>query len=100
MYFCFNLSLTLYNKGVLVSFPFPYTLSALHALFGTLGGALLAQRGCFAPSRLTLGGTGVLMAFSVLYAINIVVSNVSLQLVTVPVRSPVPGIARADPHLR
>ncbi|KAJ7792669.1 TPT-domain-containing protein [Mycena olivaceomarginata] len=84
MYFCFNLSLTLYNKGVLVAFPFPYTLSALHALFGTLGGALLAQRGCFAPSRLTLGGTAVLMAFSVLYAINIVVSNVSLQLVTVP----------------
>ncbi|KAJ7337385.1 triose-phosphate transporter family-domain-containing protein [Mycena albidolilacea] len=84
MYFCFNLSLTLYNKGVLVSFPFPYTLSALHALFGTLGGALLAQRGCFAPSRLTLGGTVVLMAFSVLYAINIVVSNMSLQLVTVP----------------
>ncbi|KAJ7723821.1 hypothetical protein B0H14DRAFT_3118363 [Mycena olivaceomarginata] len=66
MYFCFNLSLTLYNKGVLVSFPFPYTLSALHALFGTLGGALLAQRGSW------------------LYAINIVVSNVSLQLVTVP----------------
>ncbi|KAJ7253040.1 triose-phosphate transporter family-domain-containing protein [Mycena haematopus] len=84
MYFCFNLGLTLYNKGVLVSFPFPYTLSALHALFGTIGGTLLAQRGCFAPSRLNLGGTVVLMAFSVLYAINIVVSNVSLQLVTVP----------------
>lgn len=24
MYFCFNLGLTLFNKGVLVSFPFPY----------------------------------------------------------------------------
>ncbi|KAF7366721.1 TPT domain-containing protein [Mycena sanguinolenta] len=84
MYFCFNLGLTLYNKGVLVSFPFPYTLSALHALFGTIGGTLLAHRGCFAPSRLDLGGIMTLMAFSILYAINIVVSNISLQLVTVP----------------
>ncbi|KAF7343409.1 TPT domain-containing protein [Mycena venus] len=86
MYFCFNLGLTLYNKGVLVSFPFPYTLSALHALFGTIGGTILAHRGRFAPPRLSLEETFVLIAFSVLYAINIVVSNVSLQLVTVPVR--------------
>ncbi|KAJ7028694.1 TPT-domain-containing protein [Mycena alexandri] len=84
MYFCFNLGLTLYNKGVLVRFPFPYTLSALHALFGTIGGTLLAQHGCFVPSRLNLREAVVLLAFSVLYAINIVVSNVSLQLVTVP----------------
>ncbi|KAJ7856603.1 TPT-domain-containing protein [Mycena leptocephala] len=84
MYFCFNLGLTLYNKGVLVSFPFPYTLSALHALFGTIGGTLLAQRGYFVPSRLNLQEALVVAVFSVLYATNIVVSNVSLQLVTVP----------------
>ncbi|KAJ6588328.1 triose-phosphate transporter family-domain-containing protein [Mycena capillaripes] len=84
MYFCFNLGLTLYNKGVLVSFPFPYTLSALHALFGTIGGTILVQRGCFVPSRPNSWETTVLVAFSVLYAVNIVVSNVSLQLVTVP----------------
>jgi hypothetical protein len=86
MYFCFNLGLTLYNKSVLVHFPFPYTLSALHALFGTLGGSLLAKRGYFVPPQLNLRDTAVLVAFSVLYAVNIVVSNVSLQLVTVPVR--------------
>jgi hypothetical protein len=85
MYFCFNLGLTLYNKGVLVSFPFPYTLSALHALFGTIGGTMLAQRGYFVPSRLNLQEALVVAIFSVLYATNIVVSNVSLQLVTVPV---------------
>ncbi|KAJ7130270.1 TPT-domain-containing protein [Mycena epipterygia] len=84
MYFFFNLGLTLYNKGVLVRFPFPYTLSALHALFGTIGGTLLAKHGYFVPSRLNLRETVVLVAFSVLYAINIVVSNVSLQLVTIP----------------
>lgn len=85
MYFCFNLGLTLYNKGVLVRFPFPYTLSALHALFGTIGGTLLAHNGYFVPSRPSLRESVVLVAFSILYAINIVVSNVSLQLVTVPV---------------
>ncbi|KAJ7704402.1 triose-phosphate transporter family-domain-containing protein, partial [Mycena rosella] len=84
MYFCFNLGLTIYNKCVLLRFPFPYTLSAIHALFGTLGGSLLAKRGCFAPPRLNLRETVVLVAFSVLYAVNIAVSNVSLQLVTVP----------------
>ncbi|KAJ7178048.1 triose-phosphate transporter family-domain-containing protein [Mycena filopes] len=84
MYFCFNLALTLYNKGVLVRFPFPYTLSALHALFGTIGGSLLARHGYFVPPRLNPREIAVLLAFSVLYAVNIVVSNVSLQLVTVP----------------
>ncbi|KAJ3806270.1 TPT-domain-containing protein [Lentinula lateritia] len=84
LYFFFNLGLTLYNKGVLVRFPFPYTLTAIHALFGSLGGAVLARFQVFVPPRLKKNETTVLLAFSVLYAINIVVSNVSLQLVTVP----------------
>ncbi|KAK7042465.1 TPT domain-containing protein [Favolaschia claudopus] len=84
MYFCFNLGLTLYNKGVLVSFPFPYTLSALHAFFGTIGGTVLAKRGTFAPSPIDFASAMAVLAFSALYAINIAVSNVSLQLVTVP----------------
>ncbi|KAJ7056974.1 TPT-domain-containing protein [Mycena amicta] len=76
--------LTLYNKGVLVRFPFPYTLSALHALFGTIGASFLAKHGYFVPSRLSSRETIVLVAFSMLYAVNIVVSNISLQLVTIP----------------
>jgi hypothetical protein len=36
--------------------------------------------------RLGTKETSYLVAFSVLYAVNIVVSNMSLQLVTVPVR--------------
>ncbi|KAJ7628404.1 triose-phosphate transporter family-domain-containing protein [Roridomyces roridus] len=84
MYFCFNLGLTLYNKGVLLHFPFPYTLSALHALFGTIGGSLLVKYRCFVPSRPSPQKVAILLAFSLLYALNIAVSNVSLQLVTVP----------------
>ncbi|KAK0498766.1 TPT-domain-containing protein [Armillaria luteobubalina] len=84
LYFCFNLSLTLYNKGVLLRFPYPYTLTAIHALFGTFGGSLLLHNGSFLPAKLDLQETIVIVAFSVLYSVNIVVSNLSLQLVTIP----------------
>ncbi|KAJ7075136.1 triose-phosphate transporter family-domain-containing protein [Mycena belliarum] len=84
MYFCCNLGLTIYNKSVLLRFPFPYTLSALHALLGTIGGSVLAKRGHFVAPQLYLRETTILLAFSVLYAVNITVSNVSLQLVTIP----------------
>lgn len=87
LYFCFNLSLTLYNKSVLVRFPFPYTLTAIHALFGTIGGTALVRCGVYVPVKLKPSETAVLAAFSVLYAFNIVVSNASLQLVTVAVCS-------------
>lgn len=85
LYFVSNLSLTLYNKFVLVRFPFPYTLTALHALCGTVGGYVLMERGVFEPHALSLAESAVLAAFSVLYTVNIAVSNLSLGLVTVPV---------------
>ncbi|EJD01752.1 TPT-domain-containing protein [Fomitiporia mediterranea MF3/22] len=84
LYFFSNLSLTLYNKFVLVRFPFPYTLTALHALCGTLGGYILMERGVFEPRALSSSENVVLVAFSVLYTVNIAVSNLSLGLVTVP----------------
>lgn len=85
LYFAFNLGLTLYNKLVLVQFPFPYTLTALHALCGTLGGLILRRRGAYVPAQLSARSAAALVAFSVLYAVNIAVSNVSLQMVTIPV---------------
>ncbi|KAJ7594395.1 TPT-domain-containing protein [Mycena floridula] len=83
LYFFFNLTLTLYNKLVLVRFPFPYTLTALHTLLGTTGCFFLVQTGVITPVELTLQEIIVLFAFSILYTVNIVVSNLSLQLVTV-----------------
>lgn len=47
LYFCFNLGLTLYNKIVLVKFPFPYTLTAMHTLFGSFGCYILQEKGYF-----------------------------------------------------
>lgn len=85
LYFAFNLVLTLYNKGVLMHFPFPYSLTALHALFGSVGGFLLMHYGTYIPAQLSFHDHVSLALFSVLYAVNIAVSNVSLHLVTVPV---------------
>ncbi|KIM27912.1 hypothetical protein M408DRAFT_16507 [Serendipita vermifera MAFF 305830] len=75
LYFLFNLGLTLYNKMVLVTFPFPYTLTAMHALWGSIGCYTLHEYGFYSVT---------LLGFSVLYAVNIAVSNLSLQLVTIP----------------
>ncbi|KAI0057273.1 TPT-domain-containing protein [Artomyces pyxidatus] len=84
LYFFLNLVLTLYNKTVLVSFPFPYTLTALHALAGSLGGRFLLQHEFYEPQTLSVVDHIILSAFSVLYSVNIAISNVSLDLVTVP----------------
>ena len=91
LYFFFNLSLTLYNKVVLVHFPYPYTVTALHALCGTVGGWSLLAQGFFVQKRLSASDNMALVMFSVLYAMNIAISNVSLTLVTVPVSLPISG---------
>jgi hypothetical protein len=80
-----NLVLTLYNKVLLVSFPYPYTLTATHALFGLVGGTCLRLRAVYRPKSLWGSDYILLVAFSFLYSINIAISNASLDLVTVPV---------------
>lgn len=47
LYFILNLTLTIFNKVVLVHFPFPYLLTATHALFGTIGCLLLVVNSVF-----------------------------------------------------
>ncbi|KAI0249795.1 triose-phosphate transporter family-domain-containing protein [Lactifluus subvellereus] len=83
-YFVLNLALTLYNKVLLVSFPYPYTLTATHALFGLVGGTCLRLRAVYRPKSLWGSDYILLVAFSFLYSINIAISNASLDLVTVP----------------
>jgi hypothetical protein len=85
LYFILNLALTLYNKVLLASFPFPYTLTAVHALFGLVGGTSLRLQNVYQPKSLWGSDHIVLVAFSILYSVNIAVSNASLGLVTVPV---------------
>jgi hypothetical protein len=79
IYFALNLALTIYNKLVLVGgFPFPYTLTAIHCLFGTAGSYVCLQRGVFVQAKLSSEETLLIFLFSWLYAVNIIVSNVSL----------------------
>ncbi|KAI5806032.1 triose-phosphate transporter family-domain-containing protein [Pyronema omphalodes] len=84
LYFSLNLALTLYNKFVMTKFPFPYLLTGVHALCGTLGCAFFYSRGAFTLTRLTDRENLTLVLFSFLYTINIAISNVSLNLVTIP----------------
>lgn len=84
-YFSFNLGLTIYNKRVLLGFPFPWTLTGVHTLASTFGSQVALNRGLFKAARLSRRDSLILVAFSILYTVNIAVSNLSLHLVTVPV---------------
>ncbi|KNZ52093.1 uncharacterized protein VP01_369g1 [Puccinia sorghi] len=83
-YFAFNLGLTIFNKRVLISFPFPWSLTAIHTLAGTIGTQIAHANGLFSAARLSRNHSLILIAFSILYTVNIAVSNLSLHLVTVP----------------
>lgn len=89
VYFFFNLSLTIYNKAVMqfYKFSFPWALTGVHTLCSAMGCYLLAVFGIFTPARLSRNESLVMLSFSVLYTINIAISNVSLNEVTVPVCS-------------
>lgn len=86
LYFFFNLALTLYNKIALNTFPFPWSLTCIHSLCAWFGTRQAERRGYFASSGTTLGQkeTLTLVAFSTLYTVNIAISNLSLNLVSVP----------------
>ena len=87
-YFLANLSLTLHNKALLNKFPFPWTLTAVHALCGYIGANIACHQGYFERTTIASRDSLVLLAFSGVYTINIAVSNLSLNLVTVPVSPP------------
>ncbi|ORX61844.1 TPT-domain-containing protein [Hesseltinella vesiculosa] len=87
LYFFFNLSLTLYNKIILelFEFPFPWTLTGVHTMCGAIGSYVFWKTGIFTPAQLGERENIIMLLFSVLYTINIAISNVSLNLVSVPV---------------
>jgi hypothetical protein len=86
LYFLMNLGLTLYNKAVLGKFNFPWLLTTFHTTSAALGCWSIML---IAPEQLKLSHVGrqeqmVLVAFSVLFTVNIAISNVSLAMVSVP----------------
>jgi len=83
LYLVCSLALTLHNKYLLNHFPFPWTLTAVHAFSAALGSWMCAWRGVFKPAPLSHPTTPLLAVFSVLYSANIVASNASLRLVSI-----------------
>ncbi|KAG9128048.1 hypothetical protein FRC07_005915 [Ceratobasidium sp. 392] len=75
LYLVCSLALTLHNKYLLNHFPFPWTLTAVHAFSAAFGS--------WRPAPLSHPTTPLLAAFSVLYSANIVASNASLRLVSI-----------------
>lgn len=87
LYFTFSLLLTIYNKAVmqLMKFSYPWLLTGIHTLCGWIGCRIFSELGIFTPSSLSKEQRKTVNWFSVLYTANIAVSNISLNLVTVPV---------------
>ncbi|KXL44493.1 hypothetical protein M433DRAFT_68251 [Acidomyces richmondensis BFW] len=84
LYFVFNLGLTLSNKGVMQRANFPWLLTVMHTTATSIGCFAMAATGRLKLSRLDLKEHLTLVAFSLLFTLNIAVSNVSLALVSVP----------------
>lgn len=93
-YFMANLGLTLYNKYIMLKVRLlisstlditdttqhssPYLLTALHCLSGVIGTQVLFRSGAFTLKPLTTKDKLRLSLFSILYTLNIAVSNASL----------------------
>ncbi|KAI9207642.1 triose-phosphate transporter family-domain-containing protein [Polychytrium aggregatum] len=94
-YFSVNLTLTIHNKAVLqlYRFPFPWTLTAIHIMCSTLGCSALSAFGVFRPVACSPRDMIKILGFSILYTVNIAVSNISLSMVTVPFHQVVRSIA-------
>lgn len=97
LYFIANLALTVHNKWVLsrLNFRFPWILTTIHISVSGLGSWLMCR--CnkkIEDKKLDRGAWIKLLSFSILYALNIAMSNVSLAHVSLSfhqiVRSSVP----------
>ncbi|KIH87776.1 hypothetical protein SPBR_05099 [Sporothrix brasiliensis 5110] len=83
-YFLCNVALTIYNKLILGKFPHPWLLTALHTGSASIGCYVLRMRGTITRTKLDWREEMTLLAFSVLFTVNIAISNVSLAMVSVP----------------
>ena len=102
LYFLANLTLTIHNKWVLqkLHFTFPWLLTAIHIGVSGAGSYVLCQMFTIGEDgrkrSLTQVEWAKLLGFSILYAINIAISNVSLNYVSLAfhqiVRSSTPAV--------
>ncbi|CAK4022223.1 UDP-galactose transporter 1 [Lecanosticta acicola] len=84
LYFILNLGLTLSNKAVMQKARFPWMLTVLHTTSTSIGCLALLATGHLRLTKLGSKENLILVAFSVLFTMNIAISNASLALVSVP----------------
>ncbi|KAF7511409.1 hypothetical protein GJ744_004598 [Endocarpon pusillum] len=96
-YFSFNLALTLLNKLLLEKVKFPYLLTALHAGASWLGCAVILRKSSSGIGMQNIGLVDYvkLVLFSILYSVNIGISNVSLGLTSLSVHQLLRAISPA-----
>mmetsp|Transcript_12878 Transcript_12878/g.19009 ORF Transcript_12878/g.19009 Transcript_12878/m.19009 type:complete len:359 (-) Transcript_12878:176-1252(-) len=94
-----NIAVTLMNKSVFhnLDFNYPYTLSAVHMLVNSLGAYLYSYySGNVQHKKLDWLQQKIILGFSILFAANIAVGNLSLRYVSVNfnqvMRSLVPAV--------
>ncbi|KAJ2084014.1 hypothetical protein H4R24_000362 [Coemansia sp. RSA 988] len=73
------------------NFGFPWLVTAVHSLGGIIGMHILLLTGNFTPKKLDSKEMKILLMFSLLYTVNIAMSNVSLHYVSVPLHQIVRG---------
>jgi drug/metabolite transporter (DMT)-like permease len=65
-----------------IQFPCPWLLTGIHSIFSGIGTFILLKLGYFKLSKLSHRDHLVLIAYSVLFSVNIFFSNYSLSLVS------------------
>lgn len=78
VWFLLNAVLTINNKATLNLFPFPWMLTALHASFASIGSLVMLCTGQIRLTALSAKDSILLALYSILFTMNIAMSNVSL----------------------
>ncbi|KAJ1946997.1 hypothetical protein GGF37_000774 [Kickxella alabastrina] len=94
IYLLVSLTLTLHSKVILqwYNFGYPWLITALHSLSCIIGMHILRITNRYTPKPLkSPQHRYIILAFSLLYTINIAISNVSLHHVSVPLHQVVRG---------
>ncbi|KAI9023812.1 triose-phosphate transporter family-domain-containing protein [Phycomyces nitens] len=82
MYLFLTLTLAFYNKIIMThfEFPFPWTLVTIQTLCGSIGSTVYCSLTNYSPVKLKEAEYIAILLCSVLYTINIAISNLSLQV--------------------
>jgi drug/metabolite transporter (DMT)-like permease len=84
--FASSLAITLHNKIVVsqLKFAFPWSLTCLHSLFAWFGCNLMQKYGLFTRKHTEWRDESTLMGLSTLFMLNIAMSNVTMDMVSLP----------------